>query len=111
MRNRFKPNDLDTAKSLPVLCAAIDPRHSKLTFLTEEQRKIINYDEIIDHQAELLKLGNCSVAEPQPAKRKSSAMDILLGDTGKAVSLTRKDEMDHFIQEPFVDHGSNPLEW
>ena len=74
MRNRFKPNDLDIAKSLPVLCAAIDPRHSKLTFLTEEQRKL-TYDEIID-QAELLKLGNCSVAEPPPAKRKSSAMDF-----------------------------------
>ena len=56
LKNRFKPNDLDTAKNLPVLCAAIDPRHSKLTFLTKEQRKLTYY-EIID-QAELLKLGN-----------------------------------------------------
>ena len=109
MKNRFKPNDLDTAKSLPVLCTVIDPRYSKLTFLTKEQRKF-TYDEIIN-QAELLKLGNCSVAEPQPAKRKSSVVDFLLGDTGKAATLTRKDEMDHFIQEPFVDHDSNPLEW
>ena len=77
LRNRFKPNDLDTAKSLPVLCAAIDSRHSKLTFLTKEQRKL-TYDEIID-QAELLKLGNCSVSEPQPAKRKSSAMTFFVG--------------------------------
>ena len=40
LKNRFKPNDLDAAKSLPVLCAAVDPRHSKLTFLTEEPRKL-----------------------------------------------------------------------
>ncbi len=108
LKKRFKPNDLDTAKSLPVLCAAIDPRHSKLTFLTEEQRKI-TYDEIID-QAELLKIESC-IAEPPPAKKKSSAMDFLLGDTGNSVSLTTKDEMDRFIQEPIVDHDSNVLEW
>ena len=52
----------------------MDPRHSKVTFLTEEQRKL-TYPEIID-QAELLKLGNCSVAEPPPPKRKSSAVDF-----------------------------------
>ena len=66
---------------------------------------------IIIDQAELQKLGNCSVAEPLSAKKKSSAMDFLLGDTGKAVSLTMKDKMDRFIQEPVVDHDSNPLEW
>ena len=108
-KNRFKPDYLDTAKSLPVLCAAIDPRHSKLTFLTEEQRKI-TYNEIIE-QAEFLKIGNCTAVPPPAKKKRSSAMDFLLGETGNSVSLTTRDELDRLIQEAAVDHDSNPLEW
>ena len=37
---RFKPDEPDTAKCLPVLCSTLDPRHSKLNFLNEEQRDI-----------------------------------------------------------------------
>ena len=80
LQNRFKPDSLDTAKSLPVLCATIDPRHSKLTFLTEEQRKI-TYDEIIE-QAEFLKIGN-RTAEPPPAKRRRAVQWIFVGRNRK----------------------------
>ena len=76
LKERFKPNSLDTAKSLPVLCAAIDPRLSKLTFLSEKQRKI-THDEVID-QAEMLrleKLDDCAVTEP-PVKKKCNGFFV-----------------------------------
>ena len=64
---RFKPDEPDTAKCLPVLCSALDPRHSKLNFLNEEQRDIA-HDAVI-HQADLLTC-DIEIAEP-PTKRKT----------------------------------------
>ena len=58
----------------------------------------------------LEKLDGCAVTEP-PVKKKRSAMDFLLGETGEAVILTNKDEMEYFSQEPALDHNSDPLEW
>ena len=58
----------------------------------------------------LEKLDDCAVTEP-PVKKKRSAMDFLLGETGEAVILTNKDEMEYFSQEPALDHNSDPLDW
>lgn len=40
LNRRFEPSSLDTAESLPVLCAAVDPRYAHLRFLSEQQKEI-----------------------------------------------------------------------
>ena len=104
---RFKPDEPDTAKCLPVLCSALDPRHSKLNFLNEEQRDIA-HDAVIC-QAELLTC-DIEIAEP-PTKKKNSAKDFLLGSTKEREAMSSKDELEYFSKEPVLDRNSDPLEW
>ena len=104
---RFKPDEPDTAKCLPVLCSALDPRHSKLNFLNEEQRDIA-HDAVIC-QADLLTC-DIEIAEP-PTKKKNSAMDFLLGSTKEREAMSSKDELEYFSKKPVLEHITDPLEW
>lgn len=38
LEQHFAPSCLDAAKSLPVLCSAVNPRYAHLQFLSTEQR-------------------------------------------------------------------------
>ena len=112
IKKKKSPSNLDTAKSLPVLCAAVDPRYFNLTFLSSEQKEI-THDEIAD-QVEILKLKELereSITEPAPKKQKASAMDFLLGSLSEAEERTTtasKDEVDRFRKEPMLDRDKQP---
>ena len=118
------PLCLDTAKSLPVLCSAVDPRYAHLKFLSTEQREIA-HEELICQMESLEidgdKEGNdsteCTEADGPPTKRsksskKDSAMHFLLGTLSEKESInTSSDELDHFLKMPALDPDSNALEW
>lgn len=47
-----------------------------------------------------------------PTKKKSTAMDFLLGNTEvETEAMSSKDELEYFSKEPVLDHSSDPLEW
>ena len=116
LKRRFDPSSLHVAKSLPVLCAAIDPRYSQLSFLNEEQREIA-YAEIIK-QMEAMQTSEkdevVELSEPPAKKSKDSAIHFLLGDTVASVepgSMTCLEEMEYFKKEPALGLESDVLEW
>ena len=112
LQRRFTTSSLDIAWSLPVCCAAVNPRYSQLCFLTEDQKATVHRELI--SQMELMPLMNNEAAEP-PAKKKSkkdSAMHFLLGtSSSEQTTLTCKDELEYFLKEPTLDPDPNALEW
>ena len=71
LKRCFNPSSLDTAKSLPVLCAAIDPRYAHLKFLSTQQKQIVR-EELISRMEFIEIEGTNEEADPevQPAKKK-----------------------------------------
>lgn len=118
LERRFAPSCLDTAKSLPVLCSAVDPRYAHLQFLSTEQREIAR-EELIGRM-ESLEIerdkdgADCDEPPPKRSKssKKDSAMHFLLGTLSEKESMnTCGDEVNHFLKMPTLDPDSNALEW
>ena len=123
LERRFAPSSDVTAKSLPVLCAAVDPRYAHLRFLSPEQREITR-EELIG-RLEALEIEesdstDCTEADGPPSKKRMSpekdsaisAMQFLLGTLSEKESIdTSSDEVEHFQKEHALDPDSNALEW
>ena len=122
LERRFAPTTLETARSLPVVCATVDPRYAHLSFLSVEQRQIA-HEEVIGRmesiQATKLRNGKeCADSNKQAngprakRKKKDSAMHFLLGTQSESESIgTCSDEMECFLKQPSVDPDLNALEW
>ena len=123
LERRFAPSCLDTAKNLPVLCDAVDPRYAHLRFLSTNQKEVA-HEELIGQieslESEEKKEGTADSThgDEPPIKRhkgapnKDSAMQFLLGNLSEKESLhTTNEELEHFQREPALDPDSNPLEW
>ncbi len=89
LKRRFTLSSIDIAKSVPVLCAAVDPRYCQrqLKFLSTEQRALV-HDELENlMELEDLEDDNSTIdlEAPEPPTKKSkkdSAMNFLLGTLG-----------------------------
>lgn len=104
LRQRFIPS----SDTIPILCAAVDPRYSDLLFLNAEQRVAVHEELILQKDDSLSK----EAEEPPTKKSKDSAMHFLLGTSSKQQAIaTSRDEIQHFIKEPKLDPDSNALEW
>ena len=102
LEQRFAPSCADTAKSLPVLCAAVDPRYTHLRFLNTELREIAREELIgrmesleIEGDKEGIDSTKCTEADGPPSKRskrskKDSAMHFLLGTLSERESISTK---------------------
>ena len=114
LNRRFTPFSTDTAKSLPVLCAAVDPRYSQLNFINEDQKAIV-HEELISEMTLMQATSDDQSDEQPPAAKKSkkdSALYFLLGTSSEAEDhLTVNDELEYFLKEPAQDPDSDALQW
>ena len=78
LRQRFMPS----SDTIPILCAAVDPRYSDLVFLDEEQRVAV-HEELILLEDSLSK----EPEEPPTKKSKDSALHFLLGSSSKQQAI------------------------
>ena len=117
LRRRFSPSSPSTAKSLPVLCSAVDPRYSHLRFLSEQQREMTHEEligcmETLETEREKENTDSTDAAGPPTNKSKDSVMQFLLGTLTEKESVdTSSEELDKFQRETVCDPDSCALEW
>ena len=97
LRQRFMPS----SDTIPILCAAVDPRYSDLVFLDEEQRVAVHEELILQMEDSLSK----EPEEPPTKKSKDSALHFLLGSSSKQQAIaTSRDELQHFNNITLAPH-------
>ena len=137
LKRRFAPSCLDTAKSLPVLCLAVDPRYAHLQFLSKQQREreiaceeLLGQMESLETEGDKEGTDSTETAGPPNKKSKSSensdrppskkskssekasAMQFFIGTLSEKESVgTSSDELEHIQKEPALDPDSNVLDW
>ena len=117
LRCRFNPLSPSTAKSLPALCSAVDPRYSHLRLLSEQQREmtreeLIGRMETLETEGEKENTDSTDAAGPPTKKSKESVMQFLLGTLTEKESVdTSSEELDKFQRETVCDPDSYALEW
>ena len=118
LKRRFTPSSNDITKSIPVLCAAVDPRYCQLKFLNTDQQALV-HDELENvMELEDLEDSNSTIdlEAPEPPTKKSkqdSAMHFLLGTLSDETQSTNTgyDEIQKLVKEPTLDPDSNVLNW
>jgi hypothetical protein len=121
LNKRFDPSSLATSEKLPVISAAVDPRYSKLRFLSEEQKES-TYRRLITMMAQIdtleveddsYEMIESSIQEEPPTKKINNGMQFLLGDSllDNIPSSSIESELDYFKREPTLDPDSDPLCW
>ena len=78
LKRRCAPSSHYTAKSLPVLCSAVDPQYAHLRFLSEQQREIVREEllgQIESLETEGDKEGTDSTETAGPLSKKSKSSE------------------------------------
>lgn len=112
LNRRYKPNDVQTANTVPIVASFLDPRYKRLKFFSVEQRQVTK--DCIDSKIDDLPLQNIAarnddgLSPPEKRKRRPSAIDSLLSESPDK-SCEEDQEVDSYLLDK-VD-CENPLKW
>ena len=113
LKRRWVLESLDTS-SYMVLAAALDPRFKQLKFLKDSEIQSVKSEltERMDAFVEQ-KLQNSSSSDEPQAKKRKTALDILLGeeDTPSSTVSSTTEELNQYMAEKPIPRKSSPLAW
>ena len=110
LRRRYKPSEIETARTTPITASLLDPRYKRLPFLTSEQRKTAesHLESLLEDMPLKPRLLNENHTNPPASKRPRTELDFLIFDIPDIDDPS--DEIQQYLSEK-VSPAVNPLTW
>lgn len=114
IKERWQVDDLDVCKSL-VLSTVLDLRFKPWKFFTKEKLEATKI-KLIDKMKQLptTEANEKDNSDPPPAKKRKTALDILLGDASEELTpsgLAEVEEVTQYFHEKAIPRSSDILKW
>ncbi len=114
MKRRWELDSLDTSSCL-VIAAALDPRFKQLKFLNDLQIEAVKSEitERMDSFASPVDPPCTSTPQEEPpAKKRKTALDVLLGEDDTSSShVSTTEELNQYMTEKPLQRDAAPLDW
>jgi len=113
LKQRWDLDSLDTSSCL-VIAAALDPRFKQLKFLNEVQIEALKSEitERMDSFSSPMDMSRTNTPGRPPAKKRKTALDILLGEDDTSSShVSTTEELNQYMADKPLQRDMMPLDW